>query len=365
MSHFILDTLEVCGFRTFEHLQIERLGRVNLITGKNNVGKTCLLEALQLYARKASVPTIIWEIMKIRDKSKKRLVNATDMLAALRYLFYGRKEIRPGTEPIQIGPINRLEEMLSIAIGWSITEMKDGGLHTRPLQPGDNSTADNLIPIFIIRAGSSTLSYPLDPSISQRILRLNTKEVNCIFAPANGLEDSQIAELWDGIVLTHLEKEVLAALRLVAPGVEGLNFVGAPIFEVGERKPIVKIANIDEPLPLSNLGDGMQRVLGISLALVNARDGVLLIDEFENGLHYSVQPDLWRLIFHIADRLNVQVFATTHSWDCIEAFQKAVQEVAESEGLLIRLENKRGKTVTTLFDERKLGIATREQIEVR
>ena len=109
----------------------------------------------------------------------------------------------------------------------------------------------------------------------------------------------------------------------------------------------------------------MQRVLGISLALVNAKDGILLIDEFENGLHYSVQPDLWRLIFHIANRFNVQVFATTHSWDCIEAFQKAVQEVTESEGLLIRLENRRGNTVATLFDERKLGIAAREQIEVR
>jgi len=209
------------------------------------------------------------------------------------------------------------------------------------------------------------VTYPLDTSISQRILRLNTKEINCIFATANGLEESQIVELWDGIALTHLEKEVLAALRLIAPGIEDLNFVSAPIFEVGERKPIIKIANIDEPLPLSNLGDGMQRVLGISLALVNAKEGILLIDEFENGLHYSVQPDLWRLIFQIANRLNVQVFATTYSWDCIEAFQRAVQEVTENEGLLIRLESKREQTIATLFDERKLGIATREQIEVR
>jgi AAA15 family ATPase/GTPase len=105
--------------------------------------------------------------------------------------------------------------------------------------------------------------------------------------------------------------------------------------------------------------------LGISLALVNAKDGILLIDEFENGLHYSVLPGLWRLVFHIANHLNVQVFATTHSWDCIEAFQQAVHEVAESEGLLIRLESKKGKIVTTLFDERKLEIATREQIGVR
>jgi AAA15 family ATPase/GTPase len=109
----------------------------------------------------------------------------------------------------------------------------------------------------------------------------------------------------------------------------------------------------------------MLRALGISLALVNAKDGILLIDEFENGLYYSVQPDLWRLIFRVASRLNVQVFAITHSWDCIEAFQQASRSEQEVEGLLIRLESKKGSIVATLFDERQLGIATREHIEVR
>ncbi len=67
----------------------------------------------------------------------------------------------------------------------------------------------------------------------------------------------------------------------------------------------------------------------------------------------------------MARRLNVQVFATTHSWDCIEAFQKAAQVDIQNEGMHIRLESKKGKIVATLFDEKELGIATREQIEVR
>jgi hypothetical protein len=54
-----------------------------------------------------------------------------------------------------------------------------------------------------------------------------------------------------------------------------------------------------------------------------------------------------------------------HSWDCIEAFQKAAQEDSQNEGLLIRLEVKKGRIVPTLYDERQLGIARREQIEVR
>jgi AAA15 family ATPase/GTPase len=111
----------------------------------------------------------------------------------------------------------------------------------------------------------------------------------------------------------------------------------------------------------------MLRTLGIALALVNAKDGLLLIDEFENGLYYTIQPDIWKLIFRIARRLNIQVFATTHSWDCIEAFQVAASSIAEqqNEGLLIRLELIHNTIVPTLFDERELSIAAREHIEVR
>ncbi len=86
----------------------------------------------------------------------------------------------------------------------------------------------------------------------------------------------------------------------------------------------------------------MGRLLGVALALVNASDGVLLIDEIESGLHYTVQADMWRLIFRVAHRLNVQVFATTHSWDCIEAFQKAALEDVAEEGLILTVSLLRG-----------------------
>lgn len=70
MCNLILNSLEIRNFRGFRHLQIERLGRVNLIVGKNNVGKSNLLEALQMYARRASTPTIISEIMETSQLSK-------------------------------------------------------------------------------------------------------------------------------------------------------------------------------------------------------------------------------------------------------------------------------------------------------
>ena len=191
-----------------------------------------------------------------------------------------------------------------------------------------------------------------------------SKEITCVLVPASGLNREQIIELWDGIASTGLEREVSNALRLIAPGVEGLNLVRTPASK-GERDLIVNVAGMAEPLPFQNLGNGMWRNLGIALALLNAKDGILLIDEFENGLYYSVQPDLWRFIFRLTHSLNVQVFATTHSWDCIKGFQEAAQEDKQNEGLLIRLESKKDDISVTLFDERRLAIATREEIEVR
>ncbi len=113
------------------------------------------------------------------------------------------------------------------------------------------------------------------------------------------------------------------------------------------------------------MGEGMNRMFGIALALVNAKDGMLLIDEADTGLHYSVLSDLWKLIFEVAHRLNVQVFATTHSKDCLEAFQYAAEVNTEEEGVLIRLENRKAGVGAVTFDEEELAIVTRERIEVR
>ena len=109
----------------------------------------------------------------------------------------------------------------------------------------------------------------------------------------------------------------------------------------------------------------MNRMFGLALALVNAKDGLLLIDEIDTGLHYSVLPDMWKLVFEVARQLNVQVFATTHSWDCIQAFSQAQQEQTEADSLLLRLNNDNGEAYAEIYDKRQISIATRQTIEVR
>jgi AAA15 family ATPase/GTPase len=130
------------------------------------------------------------------------------------------------------------------------------------------------------------------------------------------------------------------------------------------RTAIVRAAGIPRPVPLRSFGDGLNRLFGIVLSLVNAKDGLLLIDEFENGLHHSIQVDIWRAVFRLAGSLDIQVVATSHSWDAIEAFQKAASEDPE-EGVLIRLSRKGEEIIPTLFREDELAVVTRDRIEVR
>jgi AAA15 family ATPase/GTPase len=184
------------------------------------------------------------------------------------------------------------------------------------------------------------------------------------------LED--IGDLWDNVPLSPLEQDVVAALRIVSPDVERMTLKALRHRRKGNaqdpataiRIPFARVESHDAPIPLGALGDAANRLFGIALALVHAKDGLLLVDEIENGFHYSVQPDLWRLIFEMATRLNVQVFATTHSYDCIKAFEEAARE-SEEEGVLIRLARKGHRTLVGEFDERELGVAVEGEIEVR
>lgn len=373
MSSLILNSLEIRGFKAFRHLQIERLGRVNLIVGKNNVGKTALLEALQLYAYRGS-PALIWDLLEARDEGIRPSIRTgrqdQEQNLAIKYLFYGRKDITEHVEPFQIGPINLQDNTLSIVVGWYVSQKDgEGRRELQPIQPKEYNLVDDPVLGLAVQVGKQARTVYRLNSRLQQLPELT--EIPCTFVSANGLSHSEIGQLWDNIALTDLQEVVYSSLRLIASKVEGVTLVDNPEFRRAElrreRIPIVKISGLNEPIPLRSLGEGMNRMFGIVLALVNARNGLLLIDEIENGLHYSVQPDLWRLVFETARRLNVQVFAATHSWDCIKAFQQAAQGDKE-EGVLISLRPKKGQEdeiVAVLADEEQLNIVTSEQIEVR
>lgn len=380
MSNLVLASLEIKNFRAFKHLRIEHLGRVNLIVGKNNVGKSSVLEALRLYASQGDAFTIFsllqdrFEIAKGKSKHFRRNGNETNQTASsLRYLFHGRDNQQPGSAPIQISPIDTKSEMVSINIVWPNAlndNVKNMLLHNpEELINADIDTINNvqdLTPRLHVEIYNTIFyDFPLNQYYTSPLdIKNSLPHLHHIFVTAGGLDMEEIATYWDNVVLSELEVDILNSLKLIAPQIEAVNLVGNEGHN-GERIPKGRFTGVEGPIPLRSLGEGMNRMFGIILALVNAKDGMLLIDEVDTGLHYSVLPDLWKVIFEVAHRLNVQVFATSHSWDCIQAFQLAADDNKGEEGIVIRLESRDGEVLTVIFDERKLNIAVREHIEVR
>ncbi|MFN8485170.1 MAG: AAA family ATPase [Anaerolineae bacterium] len=370
----ILPSLRIENYRPFRHLVIPHCGRVNLAVGKNNVGKSSLLEALRLYVQRGA-PALIWRLLDDRDENLSRTsigealepednVEYGDPLQDVTRLFFGTQHNGNGARLIRIGPVGQPRLSLDMAIDWVRAEVQQLRFDFE-----SEGQEELRIPTLSIRFGGSQL-YSLDLASGYERLRrpyprpTEVRDARSVFIGANGLERSQIAQLWDKTALTQFEERVVEALRIIAPEVERITLI-AERKGSSDRIPIVQITGQDMRIPLRSLGEGMNRMFGIALALVNAQDGLLLIDEIESGLHYSVQADMWRLVFETAHRLNVQVFATTHSRDCLEAFGLVANEDHQTEGVLIRLGRRGEDVVATLYEEEDLSIVTREQIEVR
>jgi len=118
------------------------------------------------------------------------------------------------------------------------------------------------------------------------------------------------------------------------------------------------------PVPL--MGEGMVRMLSIATAMANNQGGIILIDEIENGLHYSVLPSLWNMIFKIAIELDIQVFAATHNDECLYAASQIAQSQANQKELrLFRLDLRDGKTIVTDYTADELVAALASDQEVR
>lgn len=125
MSSLILDSLEIRNFRTFRHLKMERLARVNLIVGENNVGKTTLLEALQLYASRGE-PSVVLELLAARDEVSENGHRVDRQLApAIENLFYGRHPSLSPPTAIRIGSLHDNSNTLTIFLGLSQAYIDD------------------------------------------------------------------------------------------------------------------------------------------------------------------------------------------------------------------------------------------------
>ncbi len=381
----MLESFQIDNFRLFHHLEVKRLGNVNLIVGRNNAGKSTFLEAIELYASNAS-PISLLELVDSRQGSwisEAQPYSQTFLGNPIRHLFFGHKLPDIGEEGIILGEVSSRAK-IHISVAAYQIKSDDEGTRKR-IRITDEQFHEDLSDIEVVLVAEESEK-------TRRLFRLNRdfrdmrltsrvayERLDAEFkytwqlVSTENMPNRKLAALWDLTSLTNLESDVISALKLIEPKVSGVAFVediskergGNNLRQGGDNRiPLVKIEGIDEPLPLKSMGDGMTRLFHIIVALVNARDGILLIDEFENGLHWTVQPKVWDIVFRFSERLNVQVFATTHSRDCVNGFDSAWNNYP-SLGAFFRLEAKDNFIKVTEYTSETLTDSLETDVEIR
>nr|WP_312536072.1 ATP-binding protein [Moraxella sp. CTOTU47618] len=386
-----LDSLKIKNFRILEDVTIEKLGHVNLIVGKNNSGKSTVLEALALLAS-GFKSNILYQIASNRSSLTLNPSQDTSVKEPNIFIkdFFTHNNYNQEVSTIFIGDTKnsiqiRVLESDKFDKHTYYDEIKHSLITTYSEKHTFSKTTKGLLSFNTIENGleiklsnKDTFYTELNLDDSLNLLQFLKLEQSSPLAyiDTRVVNLPKLASDWDKLVFTEAETEVIQALKIIVPNIQNLAFITDKKFHQkyanseDVRVPYIKLLDGNGGYPLTAMGDGIMRLLQIILKIFSAKNGFLLIDEFENGLHYSVQPKVWELIFELAYRFNIQVFATTHSWDCIESFSQVAKDRTDMEGVLFRMghsvrKSDKGKLIATVFDEDDLYNLTKMNIEVR
>jgi len=379
----MIPSLHISGFKLFRDLELPKLGSLNLFVGKNNTGKTCLLEAVELYA--SSSP---WDILRVASRRE------PDGAKRGRIVRYDSFELEESVRPLlnlfhrEHGHLFRHHIQLTAGNPESNLELRCEPFLAEILEnEAMSAEAGKLEPYsrqkhlghllgegFMLARGKKRSRphfferYLRKLPLSEEMLKeegwLHPDVAPVAFLPARGFTNSEAKRLWDKASLADKDELLLDWLRFVEPEVRDLRYISDP--ESGSDVPYLKINGDRGRTPLSSMGDGLTRLFHIGLAMANASGGILLIDEFENGLHWEVQEQLWKALFEAANQFGVQVFATTHSNDCIQAFVDAKKDrLIPNASYVYRLERRGEDIHAHEFSPQGLEAAIRQGIEVR
>lgn len=359
--------LRAKNFRCFDDLVVEPLQRVNLITGKNNVGKTALLEALWLHhgyhnpelglrlrmfrgLTHFKRDEFLWDLFSQFDPEKRIELLSQDQDGRERSLHITIHEhpvSRVSLHRERSTEGNGKDALAADMLEQETTTPVATDVRLRYRREGEEHVVE--AHAFVESEG---IKFERPPAI---------KEPSAVFLAARQRGDSGVlAERFGNLAVNKATDKVVHTLQIIEPRLESLavrHMGGSPIIygDVGTERLI--------PLPL--MGDGIGRLLNMALAIPEAEDGVLLVDEVENGLHYSVMKDVWKAIDKLAREYNVQVFATTHSDECARAAYQAFANDKQYNFALHRLERVNGRIQAVSYDRGMLEAAFEIDAEIR
>lgn len=323
-------TFHVKNFRCFKDLQINDLGRVNLIAGKNNSGKTALMEAMYLHTRPLS-PWVLFGLQQTRGLE----LPSEDLPNHWKQFYYQMdttQRIVTDSTHSQSSKCQELtiSEHANTKNDSRVLEQLRMDLLDRGIAGTDSRAVVGSIDKFLQfrlatnEGVSESVYYFRDPWVYGN----RDVEKDSFFIPAQGRPSKQrVASQFSQLEIDGTLSALIEVLRVFEPKVSDLRLLSPD----GELIIWVQLQTIR--LPLRLMGEGMNQVCHMALTLIANPKCVVFIDEIENGIHHSVQKDVWKAIGQIAREQDIQVFATTHSLEMIRAAYEAFTEAGKLEEL--------------------------------
>ncbi|SCX34549.1 AAA family ATPase [Agrobacterium rosae] len=341
-----IDSFNVGAFRGLTEVRLENLSRINLLVGSNNAGKTSILEAIAVHFNAFEV--VEWyNIARTREgRSVTPFADALSTLDSLRWMF-------PSDNALMWDDGNALAIHLESSRGDATDIVTATCKQTRGVLPyemirraiGNNRAAPDGEPVEdvgLLIAVKATLAQgmllPIEHAMDFQIwsqLGLRSEmnrprgSVNLQFlAPYGHRSTPQNLRRLTESTHSGTRNDIDALLRDLDERLHGVEIITS---EDGRTPKIAVRTKKGGLFPLAVLGDGVRRALSIALALQSAKDGILLIDEIEAALHVSALDRVYRWLSNAVETYNVQVFATTHSLEAIDAIIKAKSPAEHSD----------------------------------
>ena len=181
------------------------------------------------------------------------------------------------------------------------------------------------------------------------------------YSPRIGLSPQEIAELFGKIDFSRGESLFIEIIKLLDSRIKDLS-----VIPIRGMSAIFADIGLASKIPLNALGDGINKLAGIALIMLCHPGSIILLDEIENGFHYSFFPKLWEIIGKLVLETGCQVFATTHSYECIKGTTALISN-AESQDLfrLVRLDRNNGGVVPHVFDNDSFEYSINNEWELR
>ncbi len=331
-----LNYIDIGRFKCFSQLRVDKLERVNLIGGDNNIGKTAFLEICYINSFAEDVSGLFTALTNITNFRTYPSLKLQQDRSGDRQASVDRKKI----ERVQnFSSHSNLRDVTFTVMKENLQTAFTGCLNTEEY----NIDAD-------------TLKFEDAASPIDSLRRIN-------FLSPRKLPNVELAELFDVIQLKNKEEDLYKSINFFDPRVTQ--------FKIISSIPSCYIVSENQYDPLNSFGEGMSRFIAILCALWASENGQLFLDEVENGIHYTKYEKLWELIFTTSRDANCQVFATTHSKECIEAFNRIqfetqFKEAAEQTAYFAFARNVKNKTIfVSKRDKERLHYATENNMRFR